>query len=76
MTVLIKMKTASEDYAVAENDLGHSYEYGLGIKQDYLQAKEWYEKSAKQGNAYAQNNLGEPYEYGAGAEKDLQQATE
>lgn len=33
------------------------YDEGRGVKQDYAQAKAWYEKAAAQGHAGAQKNL-------------------
>jgi TPR repeat protein len=44
--------------------LGVAYEQGLGLKQDYQQAKTWYEKAAGQGNADAQFYLGSLYASG------------
>ena len=52
------------------------YDNGLGVKQDYVAAAQWYRKAAEQGNAPAQSNLGIMYENGRGVEKDPAQAVE
>lgn len=48
--------------------------YGLGTKQDYEKAFEWFLKSAHEGNKFAQYSLANLYYYGNGVEKDLSQA--
>ncbi len=60
--------------AVAQNDLGWMYEYGLGVAQDYKTAAEWYRKSAEQSSPDAQNNLGEMYYRGLGVKLDYVEA--
>lgn len=37
------------------------YEQGLGVTQDYIQAFEWYRKSAQQGDTDALFNIGGMY---------------
>ena len=37
--------------------LGVIYENGLGMKQDYAQARQWYEKAAAAGNKDASDRL-------------------
>ena len=37
------------------------YYHGLGVEQDYKQAKEWFENAAEQEQADAQYQLGEMY---------------
>ena len=54
--------------------IGKMYCYGLGTKQDYGQAFEWFLKSATEGNKFAQYSLANLYYYGNGIEKDLSQA--
>ncbi|MDG6894210.1 tetratricopeptide repeat protein [Volucribacter amazonae] len=54
--------------------LGSRYKEGLGVKQDYVQAVEWYRKAAEQGNIKAQYNLGIMYAQGQGVKQDLTQA--
>ncbi len=58
----------------AQVQLGHAYQYGKGVKQDYQKALFWYEKAAKQGEAEAQRPLGAMYEMGLGAAQDFGKA--
>lgn len=58
----------------AQNSLGFKYQKGLGVSQDYGEAKKWYVKAANQGNAKAQNNLGYLYEKGLGVSQDYGEA--
>ena len=55
-------------------------QYGIGLihetRQDYHQAKEWFEKAAAQGDAYAQFALGDMYADGVGVQQDRHQAKE
>lgn len=50
------------------------YNDGLGVSQDYQQAKKWYEKAASQNDAQAQFDLGVMNELGQGGSIDLKQA--
>jgi TPR repeat protein len=43
-------------------NLGWLYQEGEGVKQDYRQAKNWWEKAAALGQATAMNNLAWLYE--------------
>jgi TPR repeat protein len=52
------------------------YAHGVGIKQDWSQAKPWFEKAAAQGDAKAQVALGVMYANGHGVKKDLAKAKE
>ncbi|MBW7960586.1 SEL1-like repeat protein [Patescibacteria group bacterium] len=54
--------------------LGRLYAHGAGVKQDYTQAKYWYEKAAKGGDDFAMNNLGNMYHDGEGVSKDYAKA--
>ena len=45
-----------------------------GWAQDYVQARQWYEKSTAQGNPKAQSNLETLYGNGKGVPQDYQQA--
>ncbi len=67
-------KAAEQNYALAQNNLGASYENGRGVPKDDQQAIAWYRKAAEQNYALAQNNLGVMYQYGQGVRKDEQQA--
>ena len=56
-------------------NIGNDYYYGKNNKpQDYVQAVEWYRKSAEQGNMCAQYNLGLCYEFGRGVVADISEA--
>lgn len=54
--------------------IGKMHCYGLGTEQDYVQAFDWFLKSAKEENKFAQYSLANLYYYGNGVEKDLSQA--
>ncbi|RIA90344.1 hypothetical protein C1645_876138, partial [Glomus cerebriforme] len=58
------------------NNLGYSYQYGLGKEKDENKAFEFYLKSSEGGNASAQNNLGNCYQNGIGTKKDEKKAFE
>ncbi|MFO0993700.1 MAG: hypothetical protein U1E67_17400 [Hyphomicrobiales bacterium] len=58
----------------AQNWLGYSYEYGLGVEVDNAKAVEWYKKSADAGLAIGENNLGLMYLNGKGVKRDYDQA--
>ena len=59
-------KSAEAGNASAQYRLGLLYDGGVGVPQDYRQAKEWFEKAAKQGHVVAQADLGTLYLRGAG----------
>jgi TPR repeat protein len=67
-------KSAEEGDASAQYRLGLLYEGGVGVPQNYRQAKEWFEKAAKQGHVGAQAELGTLYLQGAGAPQSAQMA--
>jgi uncharacterized protein len=60
--------------APAQFNLGLLYANGQGVPQDYVQARQWYEKAAIQGDALAQLNLGIIYGNGKGVPEDYQLA--
>ena len=66
--------SAEEGNASAQNRLGLLYDEGKGVPQDYIQAKEWFEKAVMQGHAGAQLNLGTLYLKGNGAPQSAQMA--
>lgn len=70
-----QLKAESGDLT-AQGNLGTLYAIGSGIEQDYVKAREWYEKAAAQGYAAAQNDLGTLYATGAGVPKDYVKARE
>lgn len=65
---------ASQGDAEAQNSLGERYAKGMGVPQDYAQARAWYEKAAAQGHPLAQNNLAELYFAGLGGPQDYVRA--
>ena len=67
-------KSAEEGNASAQHRLGLLCVAGVGVPQDYRQAKEWFEKAAKQGHAGGQADLGTLYLQGAGAPQSAQMA--
>jgi hypothetical protein len=69
-------KAAELGDAVAQYNLGVSYERGQGVAQDYVQAVYWYRKAAEQGYANAEYNLGGMYRNGQGVPKDYAQAAD
>ena len=50
------------------------YGFGLGVAQDYVEARKWYLKAAEQGEASAQTSLGVMYDKGEGVPQDYVQA--
>ena len=65
---------AEKGDAQAQRNLGAAYAKGDGVKQDYHQAAEWYQKAAQQGDAQAQLAMGELCEAGQGVKRDAAQA--
>ena len=68
---------AERGNAIAQCALAECYTIaGLceGIPQDYVKARQWYEKSAKQGDASAQLKLGVMYHEGKGVRQDYAKA--
>ena len=65
---------ANQGIAEAQNGLGELYAKGKGMPQDYVQARQWYEKAAAQGHPMAQNNLAELYFAGLGGPQDYVRA--
>ena len=56
--------------------LGLAYANGFGVTQDYVKAREWYEKAAARGDAKAMRKLGELYRDGHGVAQDFAKARE
>ena len=65
---------AEKGDAAAQCGLGVMYGKGEGVKQDWDQAKAWFEKAAAQGDHKAQRNLGMMYHRGIGVKRDYAQA--
>lgn len=67
-------KSAEAGNASAQYSLGLLYAGGVGVPQDYGQAKWWFEQASKQGHVGAQVDLGTLYLQGAGAPQSAQMA--
>ena len=52
---------AAQGNTEAQTTLGHLYNNGRGVPQDYTKARQWYEKAAAQGDAGAHFQLGGLY---------------
>lgn len=65
---------AEQGSAQAQNNLGHLYEEGFGVAQNYTQAMSWYKKAALQGLAEAQHNVGMLYYQGYGVRQNYRSA--
>jgi len=57
-------KAADQGHALAQCNLGIVYHNGIGLAQDFEQAKQWLRKAADQGHANAQHVLGIMYDNG------------
>lgn len=68
------MPKAQEGDVEAQNYLGIQYSLGLGVKKNYKEALEWYEKAAKAGYPDAQRNYGDMFHYGKGVPQDFYRA--
>ena len=67
-------KSAKQENAEAQSNLGLMYHNGLGVPQDYKQAASWWKKAAQQGLAHAQHDLAVMYHNGIGVPQDDKQA--
>lgn len=65
---------ANAGIAQAQNNMGHMYEEGLGVAQNYTTALDWYRKAADSGLAEAQQNVGLLYFYGYGVAENAREA--
>lgn len=73
----IKIRISAElNDSIAFSFLGDFYYYGYGVKQDYVKAKEYYEKSADQNYSYSFYSLGLLYLNGYGVKQDYKKAKE
>lgn len=59
-------RASGAGYAIAQLDLAHMYEEGLGTRRDRLTARNWYQRAAVQNVASAWYHLGVMYERGLG----------
>jgi len=65
---------ARDGDAIAQNNLGDFYYYGLGVPKDVPAALEWYRKAALQGESDAILRLGEMYYSGKDVSQDYIEA--
>ena len=56
--------------------LGWAYERPFGVTQDYVKAREWYEKAANKGYPYAMGRMVALYHSGQGVAQDYVKARE
>ena len=66
---------AAQGNALAQNNLGLLYDLGDGVPQDYVVARQWYEKAAAQSYAGAQYKLGQLYQFALGVPQNYAEAT-
>ncbi len=69
-----KLSLPGSKLGYAENRIGASYLNGLGVAQDYEQAKKYFLDGAAKNNEAAMYNLGLMYERGTGVSQDYRQA--
>jgi TPR repeat protein len=67
---------AEKGYAKAQFRMGWIYERGIGVAQDYSEARVWYAKAMANGAAAAIARTGLLYELGLGVEKSYDKAAE
>ena len=67
---------AEQGNADAIYNIGYSYYFGEGVKQDDDKALEYFRTAAEMGQPNAMFVIGESYAEGKGSEKDLDQAAE
>jgi TPR repeat protein len=65
---------ARQGQAEAQRLLGHMYDKGLGVPQDYEKAISWYQKAAESKDPAAQYHLGLKYANGHGVQENQTQA--
>ena len=67
---------AEQDVAEAQHNIGMIYRKGLGVPQDYVKARQWFEKAAEQGYDPAQLHMAFLYRQGWGVPQDYAAAAE
>jgi localization factor PodJL len=70
----LRLAAANGDSS-AQFEVGARFAEGSGVKQNFVEAAKWYQRSADQGFAQAQYRLGTLYERGLGLKPDRGQAT-
>jgi uncharacterized protein len=74
ITVETTQQPCVSGFTAAQFNLGQLYANGQGVPQDYVQARQWWEKAAAQGDANAQVSLGALYDNGQGVPKNYKTA--
>jgi TPR repeat protein len=69
-------KRAEAGDPTAQTELGVAFFLGLGVDQDYFEARRWFEEAAEQGCAVAKSWLGEMLWKGLGGEENKPRAEE
>jgi TPR repeat protein len=72
--VLWLKKAAEGGHAGAMLHLGKLHRTGVGVLQNFEQARHWLQRAASAGNAEAMMELGRLYRSGSGVRQDLKQA--
>ncbi len=65
------MPLAEDGVPEAQNNIGHMYEEGLGVPQNYILAMNWYRQAADNDLPEAQHNMGLLYYHGYGVAQNL-----
>ena len=65
------MPIAEDGVPEAQNNIGHMYEEGLGVPQNYILAMNWYRQAADNDLPEAQHNMGLLYYHGYGVAQNL-----
>jgi hypothetical protein len=72
--VSLYQETAEKGDSLAQRNLGHMYDKGLGVTQDLQKAIHYFTLAADQGNVEAQLTLGSMHVLGEGVPTDLEKA--
>jgi TPR repeat protein len=67
-------RAAAQGYAPAEFQMGQSYDFGFGVKQDDRAALDWYRKAAEHGSAAGQRLVADFYRKGRTVSADAREA--
>jgi TPR repeat protein len=68
------LEKANAGDATAQYVIGMRFERGQDVKQNSVEATNWFRKAAEQGHSMAQLKLGDHFQYGKGVPVDLAQA--
>lgn len=67
-------RAAEEGVVQAFIQIGLMYDFGRGVRQDYLQARQWYSRAADKGDLRAIYLMGHMFEFGEGVAINLDMA--